>query len=60
MTGKIPSDWDRVKKARENAKANPDYKRIGSNRVPEDDPSYNESSEAVSARISYIVQNTLM
>ena len=60
MSNSDNPEWKKVVDARRKALTDPEFTRIGSNRVPEDDPSYGESEHAVDNRISFIVANSMM
>jgi len=52
--------WQQVDADYQAAIRNPDFDDIGSNRVPECDPSYVESGEDVSQCISHSVRHSMM
>lgn len=51
--------WQVVARERAEARSSQAFARLGSNRVPDDDPAYVENSNAVFERIRHIVQHSM-
>ena len=60
MTIEIDNRWEALKTERAFVSSCGIFNVLGSNRVPEDDTSFEEGANAIDARIEHIVSNSMM